>query len=408
MKIAIIPSGFLPVLDGVTVSGFERLKKLSQWGHQVLFFCPDYSSLSHLYPNWKDFTGDILPGVKVINLPSTRFFVDFETNVSRAAYKIVRQELQIFQPELIHVDEPERLFIGFWQLSGIAFARKASIPCVGFYRTNFLEYLDDYLPLPVFWQEPIKFLFKEFLVWIYNSYDLTLIHNPIIQHKLQEMGIKNTVFDNLTGFDHSKFHSSLGKTDFFKGNYNLPDVDRQIKLIALGRLTRDKGWDFMLKAFAELGARIDWEKVALIIVGDGPMRDEIIGQLGKLKSNFYWLGRIPHDEVPALLVNSDIYITTSEKENRSLAILEALAAGLPIIAPNAGGLAQDIQDGKNGFLYTPQDTNDFIQKLKLLIENESWRQKLGNRGKDYVAEYTWDKTVGNLVKIWSEQIKKYS
>ncbi len=48
--------------------------------------------------------------------------------MSRAAYKIVLQELQIFQPDIIHVDEPERLFIGFWRLPGVAFARKAAIP----------------------------------------------------------------------------------------------------------------------------------------------------------------------------------------------------------------------------------------------------------------------------------------
>jgi len=46
MKIAIITSGFLPIIDGVTVSGMQRLKRLSQWGHEVILFCPDYSSVT--------------------------------------------------------------------------------------------------------------------------------------------------------------------------------------------------------------------------------------------------------------------------------------------------------------------------------------------------------------------------
>ncbi len=121
MKIAIIASGFLPVLDGVTVSGYYRVQKLSQFGHQVLLFCPDYSPLAHLYPNWKDYTGNIFPGVEIINLPSTPF-LDFERNVGFNTYKIVRRELEKFQPEIIHVDEPERLFFAFFRLAGIEFA----------------------------------------------------------------------------------------------------------------------------------------------------------------------------------------------------------------------------------------------------------------------------------------------
>lgn len=73
MKIAIITSGFLPVVDGVTITVFQRIQKLSQLGHQVLLFCPDYSALPTIYPHWKDYTGDILPGVRVINLDSTAF-----------------------------------------------------------------------------------------------------------------------------------------------------------------------------------------------------------------------------------------------------------------------------------------------------------------------------------------------
>ena len=110
MKIAIIASGFLPLIDGVTVSGLQRLNKLSQWGHEVVLFCPDYSSLKADYPNWRDYTGDILPGVRVINLTSSSFVgLEYEPNVTRKSYQTVLQELADFQPDIIHVDEPERI-----------------------------------------------------------------------------------------------------------------------------------------------------------------------------------------------------------------------------------------------------------------------------------------------------------
>ncbi len=81
MKIAIITSGFLPVVDGVKVSGLHRVQHLSQWRHEVLLCCPDYSSWAEVYPNWQKYTGTLLPGVNVINLDSNPFMdLDFERN----------------------------------------------------------------------------------------------------------------------------------------------------------------------------------------------------------------------------------------------------------------------------------------------------------------------------------------
>ena len=83
MKIAIIRSGFLPVIDGVTTTQINKLRELSNYGHKVLLFCPDQSQLANIYPNWQAYTGNILPGVKVVNLDSESFLgLDFERNVS--------------------------------------------------------------------------------------------------------------------------------------------------------------------------------------------------------------------------------------------------------------------------------------------------------------------------------------
>ena len=134
MKIAIISSGFLPVIDVVTITQINRLHQLSQYGHQVLLFCPDYSQLANIYPDWQTYTGNILPGVRIVNLDSESFFgLDFERNVSRKSYQVVLQELQNFQPDIIHVDEPERLFTGFLKIPGIDYAKRAGIPCLSFF-----------------------------------------------------------------------------------------------------------------------------------------------------------------------------------------------------------------------------------------------------------------------------------
>jgi glycosyltransferase involved in cell wall biosynthesis len=406
MKIAIITSGFLPVVDGVTVSGLRRVEKLSQWGHQVLLFCPDYSSIANIYPNWQDYSGEILPGVKVINLESIPFLdIDFERNVSRKSYQNLLRELEKFQPDIIHVDEPERLFSGFFKRAGVDFAKKNNIPCVAFFRTNFVEYADDFLPLPAPLLKLVKWLFVKFLSWVYNSYDATLIHSTITQQKLINFGIKNTIFENLNGFDPTIFSDRSPQSDFFANKYKLPQVDRQVKLVFVGRLTPDKGWKFTIDAFDRVAEIMDINKIALIVAGDGEMYSQIKEELGRKTPHLHLLGRVSPEEIVELLINSDIYVTTSEKENRSLAIIEALAAGLPILAPRAGGIPQDVEEGKSGFLFAPQDRDDFAAKLKSLAEDSNLRKEMGNYGKGYIKKYSWDNTIGNMVKIWEKLIK---
>ncbi len=282
MKIAIITSGFLPVVDGVTVSGMSRLQRLSRWGHQVLLFCPDYSALESVYPNWKEYSGEILPNVRVVNLPSTPFMdLDFERNVAMNAYPILLKELEGFQPDVIHVDEPERLFFGFFRIPGVKFAKQNGIPCVGFFRTNFLEYAEDYFPLPAWGIAIVRSIFQKIFAWIYNAYNITLVSSKVTHPKLIEMGITNTQYANLLGFDSEKFNPNLREEKFFENRYRLPEVDRQVKLIFLGRLTPDKGWEFTFDALPILSQSIDLDNVAFLIAGDGPSRDEIAEHFGK-------------------------------------------------------------------------------------------------------------------------------
>jgi glycosyltransferase involved in cell wall biosynthesis len=409
MKIAIISSGFLPVVDGVSVAVFNRLIKLSKWGHQVLLFCPDYSSLQEIYPGWQNYTGNIVPGIKVISLPSVpAIALDFERDPTEKSYQIVLHQLQQFQPDIIHVDEPERLATGFLRLPGVAFAKQAGIPCVSFFHTNYIEYAEDYFHLPKLVIRFLQSILKLIFARIYNSYSLTLVATEVTQKKLLQMGIKNIVKDQLLGIDLDKFNSIIKQNNFWQDRYNLSNIDNKIKLIFIGRLTPDKGWNFILNSLVDLVQEIELNYLALIIIGEGNLKEKITEKLSQLATNFYLLGRVSPDDIPALLVNSDIYLTASEKETTGLTVLEASAAGIPIIAPRAGGVIDNIIDGTNGFLFEPGNIDDFGNKLKLLINDANLRKVMGNQGKNFVAELNWEQAVKNLLKIWQTEIDRKS
>lgn len=408
MKIAIIASGFLPVVDGVTVSGYHRLQKLSDWGHEVKLFCPDYSALASIYPNWQDFNGYILPNVEVINLPSHAFMgLDFERNISWRARRPLQKALETFQPDLVHVDEPERLSVGLWQIPGIQYAQQANIPCVGFFRTNFIEYAEDYFEWPAQALSLLKRLFILLLRRVYNAYDCTLVTSPITHQKIIDLGINNTRYASLVGFDADHFSPDLRQLSYFDQVYGLPLVDHQVKLVFVGRLTPDKGWGFTFKAMQDFFMRINPDQVALLIAGDGSMREEIMHTLQSLTPHVHFLGRVAPNQVPALLANSDIHVTTSEKEARGLTVLEAFASGIPVLAPRAGGVVENIVDGWNGFLYAPQSIQDFADKLLQLVTNANLRQHMGERAQSSLDQYSWDNTVHTLVTLWQEAIRQH-
>lgn len=406
MKVAIITSGFLPAIDGVTVSVHHRLQQLSQSGHQVVVFCPDYQPIAQIYPDWQNYVGEIWPGVSVVSLASVPFMgMEFERNPSAKSYQTLLQELERFQPDLIHVDEPDRLFLEFGKPAGVDYAKRAGIPCVAFFHTNFLEYMEDYFPVPPIVLAGMKFLAKHLITRrVYNAYDTTLTASQVTEKKLAEIGIKRVVRADLLGVDLEQFQPR--QPQFFEQHYGLTQVDDKTKLIFLGRLTPDKGWAFTLEALPLLGQAIDLSTVAILVVGDGPLRDQIVSRLGAVAPHLQLLGRVHPDQIPALLVNSDIHVTTSEKETKGLTILEAFAAGIPAVAPRAGGVIDSIQDGWNGFLFQPGDSKDFVQKLKRLIQDPALRQIMGDRARDGVSPYTWTNAVNNLVTIWKGQIAR--
>ncbi len=405
MKIAIICSSFFPVIDGVTIAVYKRLEQLSILGHQVRVFCPDYSPIKHIYPNYQEYTGEIFPGIQIISLPSSKAIaLEFERDVTINSYQIVIEELNKFQPNIIHVDEAERLGICFLKLPGVKYAQQHNIPCVAWFHTNYIDYFDDYFSLPWGLNKLIKKLLSLIFAKIYNSYDSTLVSSPITAQNIKTMGIKNISCAELLGCDISQFNNIAKTTNFFARQYNLPEIENKLKLIFIGRLTPDKGWNFALKTLPKLPPEVR-NNIAIIIAGDGNLKIAIEQTLKQIIPDIYLLGRITPQAIPKLLINGDIFITNSEKETRGLTLIEAAAAGIPAIAPRAGGVIDTIRDGKTGFLYQPQNQADFLDKLTQLITNNNLRESMGAKARELSREYSWQQTVNNLVEIWSKQFK---
>jgi glycosyltransferase involved in cell wall biosynthesis len=166
----------------------------------------------------------------------------------------------------------------------------------------------------------------------------------------------------------------------FKAGEHHPGPPR---LVTVGRLQAPKDAVTLVRALAALRGR----SFEAVLVGDGPDRptvEEEVRRLG-LESAVELLGE--RDDVPELLRTADVFVLSSRSEGLPLSILEAMAARLPVIASNVGGVSEVVVDGDTGLLVPPGDPQSLAAAIERLLEDQALGRRLGEAGRIRVAEH---------------------
>ena len=153
-------------------------------------------------------------------------------------------------------------------------------------------------------------------------------------------------------------------------------------IVSTGRITRDKGFDTLCEVAKRFTDRPD---VFFAVAGDGAYREEFarkIAAAGQEKRVFL-LGY--RSDVDNLLKSSDIFLICTRHETLCISILEAARAGLPVVASDVGGIPE-IVDSECGFLVSPEDEDGFVSALDKLIASPDLRRKMGENGKNKIAD----------------------
>ncbi|MEW6716757.1 MAG: glycosyltransferase [Chloroflexota bacterium] len=160
------------------------------------------------------------------------------------------------------------------------------------------------------------------------------------------------------------------------------DASRPL-LISVGRLSPPKGYSDLLSAFATIHQRNP--SAVLLIVGDGKLRSELrnkIVSLG-LKGHAHLLGA--RDDVPRLLAVSDLYVSASYWEGLPVALLEAMSAGLPVVATNVGDIPEVLDEGM-GVLVPPCQPGELAEAICSLLKDEGKMKSLGSAAREHVRK----------------------
>jgi glycosyltransferase involved in cell wall biosynthesis len=171
-----------------------------------------------------------------------------------------------------------------------------------------------------------------------------------------------------------------------------------LAIIYHGRLTPHKNPQALLKIAREAGSQRSG--VVVLVAGDGPLREdlEVEAKRQALMDRIVFLGR--RDDIPELLQAADIAVLPSLKEGFSNALIEAMAAGLPVIATDVGGNAEAIEHGRSGLIVPPRDERALLGAVLQLVDDPMARETIGRRAAERARDFSLDKMVEEVESLY--------
>lgn len=170
-------------------------------------------------------------------------------------------------------------------------------------------------------------------------------------------------------------------------------------ILSIGRLVPWKGFKMLIKIMPELLK--DNQFVRLVIVGDGPEMEglETMKNNMGLNNKVYLVGKKPQEELKKYLATADMFVLNTAYEGFSHQLLEAMAAGVPVITTNAGGNPELIKQGENGFMVKYNDEFNLTEAIKAVFEHQDIREKFIEEGKKTAERFTVKKMAEETIEL---------
>ena len=353
MKIALFTETFLPKVDGIVTRLSHTVEHLQRNGDQVLIFSPQ--------KGLKEYKGAIIYTVDGFPLP---MYPELKLALPNPS---VGQQLEKFQPDIIHVANPAVLGLG-----GLYYGKKLNIPLLASYHTHLPKYLEHY-----------NLGFLEGLLWellklAHNTAKLNLCTSTAMVEELRSHGIERVDLWQ-RGVDTEMFQPSFASQEM-RNRLSQNNPDSKL-FIYVGRLGAEKEIDRIKPILNAV------PNSRLALVGDGPNRQVLEEYFAGTPTNF--VGYLRGKDLAAAYASADAFIFPSRTETLGLVLLEAMAAGTPVIAARSGGIPDIVTDGVNGYLFDPTDEHGAIEATKRLFANPQEGETLRHNAREEAEKWGW-------------------
>ena len=357
-------------------------------GHEVVVVAPSYGTRDvhrveenvHIY-RFSSFEWPTYVELRIPFLPLLRF----------------RRLLKQYDPEIIHVHSPV-VMGNIAQLLGGG-SRKPVIATNHYMPTNIGRSI-SFNPIV---GKSFQNIWYRYLVHFCNRCEYVTAPTETALNLLNEHGLRAPARAISNAIDLSRYRPGPPGEEA-RRRFGLPQ-DRPL-ILSVNRLSHEKRIDVLIDAAAKLR-----EQAHLVITSTGPAEAELRAQVNalNLQERVSFPGFVSDEDLVSLYRLADIFAIPSEADLQSLATMEAMAVGLPVVAANAFALPELVHHEENGFLFSPGQSDEMAHYLDILLRSPQTRKSMGARSLEIVASHDitiildqWESLYRRLIKEFSD------
>ena len=381
MKIGMFINYYTPSKGGMETSVINLCKGLKNAGHEPFIFAPKY-------PNYKDEEKNIFRYKSIRFNYGGYFYV-----IPVPFFSNFRQVVKNLNLDIIHSHQPYSL-----GAEALKFSKELNIPLVFTYHIRYEDY-SHYVPLIP--ESVSKKYIRKMAVNYSNKCDAVIAPSTAIKKILKEREVEVPIKVIPSGINIKNFKKDAGKRDEIRNKYKVKNND--ILLITASRIVEEKNIKFLFKAFNEI--RKKKNNIKFLVVGDGAIKKELeeMSRNLNLEKDIIFTGLVSRDEIVGLYQASDLFVFASLTETQGLVAVEAMAAGLPVVAIKASGIEDMVDDGEDGIL-TDSSINEFSNSVLKIVNNEDLRKRLSAQAKINSEKFSIEPWIKKMTGLYEELI----
>jgi phosphatidyl-myo-inositol alpha-mannosyltransferase len=179
------------------------------------------------------------------------------------------------------------------------------------------------------------------------------------------------------------------------------DLPEGRRLLWVGRLDKQKGFPIAVRAFASLAAKLP--DLHLVVAGDGAERGAVEELAPDVRRRVVMLGSVPHEDLPRYHAACQVFVSAAlGQESFGIVLVEAMAAGVPVVASRIPGYDEVVRDSVDGLLVPPGNSAALAQGVERVLTDPSLTEQLARSGRERAAQFSWDHIVDQLEAVYRD------
>ena len=393
MRIALVTDCYWPRINGVTVSVQTYRDELIRQGHEVLVLCPEYPE------SWG-------PSPKE---PTVRRFRSMANSISKedrlirlSAFPAFIAALEQFNPDVVHINTEMSA-----NFAARSYAKLRGYPVLVTSHTDYEYYASNYISfIP---PGPLRAIVRFLMRSIYRSADVIITPSRTQQQKLKAYHIRKRFIVIPTGIDSAFSRKTPEEVAAYRARLNerFPALKGKRILLFAGRLTIEKDIKFLVPVLRRLRSCRD--DVALLFAGDGPAREqtEAYARRAGVADACVFMGYVERGELPYVYSVAEVFVFPSKTETQGLCTIEAMGAGVPVVAIGEMG-TRDVMRGDNGGFMVGNDKAEFAQAVARLLDDPRLRERKSAEAEAWARQYRVEVTTERLARLYKVVAAQHS